>query len=87
METLEYPNHFRDVMVKGAFKSFQHEHYFKEIDGITHVEDRFEFESPLGILGKVANHLFLTTYMKKFLEERNQVIKRVAENDEWKLYL
>jgi len=87
MLALDYPTHFRDVMVKGAFKSFQHDHYFTEIDGITHVEDRFDFKSPLAILGKVANQLFLTTYMKRLLIERNQVIKRVAENEEWKLYL
>ena len=87
MELLDYPTRFRDVMVKGAFKSFQHDHYFKKIAGGTQVEDHFAFESPLGILGKVANQLFLTTYMKRLLNERNQVIKRVAENEEWKLYL
>ncbi|MGH1362789.1 MAG: SRPBCC family protein [Calditrichia bacterium] len=87
IDVFDYPNRFRDNMVTGAFKSFQHDHLFQEKNGITVVEDHFAFEAPLGVLGKMANHLFLTAYMKKFLLERNQVIKRVAESDEWKRYL
>lgn len=49
--------------------------------------DVFEFESPLGILGKLFNELVLTNYMYRFLEERNQQIKKVAETEDWKKYL
>jgi hypothetical protein len=44
------------------------------------MKDVFDFESPLGVLGKLANVLFLKSYMTKLLVERNRVIKEVAEN-------
>ncbi|MFI5160011.1 MAG: SRPBCC family protein [Sphingobacteriales bacterium] len=74
------PNFFVDEMVKGAFKSFRHEHYFSTVNGQTLMKDVFVFESPLGILGRLFNWVILTTYMKRLLEERNRVIKETAEN-------
>jgi ligand-binding SRPBCC domain-containing protein len=83
----EKPYHFQDTMLKGAFSMMQHDHYFKEVDGITEVKDIFEFKAPLGILGKIAEKLFLVRYMTIFLEERNRVLKRLAKTDEWKRFL
>jgi ligand-binding SRPBCC domain-containing protein len=76
----EYPNYFTDEMVHGAFKSFKHDHVFSSVDGQTIMKDVFEFESPLGLLGRVANFLFLTSYLRKLLIIRNHVIKDAAES-------
>jgi hypothetical protein len=35
----------------------------------------------LGVLGRLADRLFLERYMRGLLEARNQVIKRLAETD------
>ena len=51
------------------------------------MKDKFVFQAPLGILGKIADALLLKNYMKFFLVERNKVIKQVAESDEWKKIL
>ena len=75
------PTYFEDEMVTGAFKSFTHSHYFSGSDGKTNMLDTFVFESPLGVLGKLANYIFLKKYMTKLLIERNKVIKSVAESD------
>ena len=75
----DYPNFFADEMVQGAFKSFRHEHHFIKVDDHTLMKDVFVFESPLGILGRLFNWLVLTKYITKLLEERNRVIKEVAE--------
>jgi len=77
----DYPNHFTDEMVEGAFKSIKHKHLFYAVDGKTLMKDIFVFVSPFGIPGKLANFLFLTSYMKRLLEERNGVIKEAAESD------
>jgi ligand-binding SRPBCC domain-containing protein len=45
------PKHFQDVMIAGAFKSMVHDHDFAEHPEGTLMCDRFEFRSPLGILG------------------------------------
>jgi ligand-binding SRPBCC domain-containing protein len=87
IEELKFLEYFKDAMVKGAFKSFEHEHFFEEMEGVTTMTDVFEFESPLGILGKMANSIFLSAYMKKFLERRNSVIKEYAESDKWQSIL
>ena len=78
------PNFFADEMQKGAFKSMRHEHHFIATGNGTIMKDAFHFESPLGILGKVANTLFLKSYMTNFLENRNKVIKEFAESGRWK---
>lgn len=80
----ERPDYFADEMVKGAFKRFKHEHYFKRVNGLTLMNDIFDYESPLGILGKLADTLFLEKYMMNLLEERNRYIKEFAETDRWK---
>ncbi len=74
------PDYFVDEMQKGSFKSFRHEHIFKEKDGQTIMTDIFDYKSPLGILGKFADWLFLKKYMNNFLLKRNQEIKIQAEN-------
>ncbi|WP_346881523.1 SRPBCC family protein [uncultured Algibacter sp.] len=75
----ESPSYFVDEMVFGAFKSFRHEHYFTQQDDVTIMTDKFYFESPLGILGKIANVLFLKAYMKRLLQKRNNFLKEQAE--------
>lgn len=77
------PRHFRDSMVSGAFKRFDHDHFFEaEGDGAL-MTDIFDYDAPLGMLGKLADLLFLERYMKRLLVERNQVIKKTAERSDW----
>lgn len=83
----ERPFKFGDTMVSGAFARFDHEHFFEEIDGRTLMKDVFDYDSPLGFLGKIADFLFLEKYMTGLLKKRNEIIKKVAESDEWKKFL
>jgi hypothetical protein len=48
------------------------------------MKDIFDYTSPLGILGKLADSLFLEKYMIQLLEQRNSTLKKVAENGKWK---
>ncbi len=81
------PRHFQDTLVSGAFSSMVHDHWFNEQPDGTLMRDRFEFTSPLGILGKIANGLFLTSYMRAFLVRRNAVLKQLAESEGWRRYI
>ena len=74
------PHYFVDEMVSGAFTSFKHEHIFEEKVNTTLMTDKFHFESPFGIFGKLANRLFLKRYMTQLLQIRNQLLKEKAEN-------
>ena len=81
------PRYFRDSMVAGAFARFDHDHYFEEKNGVTIIKDVFDYDSPLGVLGKIADFLAVESHMKKMLEERNKLIKRIAESEDWKRFL
>ena len=81
------PHHFRDTMVAGAFRRFDHDHLFESQGSTTLMTDVFDYNAPLGLLGKVAERLFLTRYMAALLRERNKIIKEVAEGDQWSVLL
>ena len=81
------PRHFRDSMIAGAFTRFDHDHYFEDFKAQTLMTDVFDYDSPLGVFGKFADWLFLEKYMTHLLTDRNQAVKRAAENDEWRKYL
>lgn len=81
------PRHFRDSMVRGAFSRFDHDHHFTPRDGGTDMRDAFDFSSPLGPLGRIADALLLTRYLRGFLMRRNRVIKDAAESDRWRAFL
>ena len=74
------PNHFLDSMVSGAFSRFDHDHHFSSCDTGTLMTDVFDFTSPLGPLGQIANWLFVTRHMRKLLTVRNELIKSIAES-------
>ncbi|MBX7226597.1 MAG: SRPBCC family protein [Chitinophagales bacterium] len=83
----QYPFHFRDEQIKGAFRKFVHDHFFEQKAHTTIMKDVFYFETPLGIFGKLFNCLVLRRYMENFLKKRNDFVKDVAEGNDWKQIL
>lgn len=69
------PAHFQDSMVKGAFHSFVHDHYFERVEEGTKMTDVLTFASPLGFIGAVVDRLILAAYLRRMLIARNEVIK------------
>ena len=84
---MQRPVFFVDEMIKGDFKNFHHEHHFKAVENGTILIDKISFETPYGMMGKIANRLFLRSYLEKFLVQRNAVIKAYAETQKWKAIL
>lgn len=80
------PKHFQDRMVRGAFRFFEHDHWFVERGDGTEMRDVLRFAAPLSFLG-LAVEPFLQGYLRRFLRERNRVIKEMAEGDGWVEYL
>ena len=71
-------------MVQGSFKRLRHEHHFTDFNGGTLMIDYFNYKSPFGFLGKIADILFLEKYMTDLLKKRNTTIKEFAETGKWK---
>lgn len=78
---------FVDEQMEGDFKSLKHEHHFKPCDNGTIMIDLIQFESPYGRIGKAFNRIYLTSYLKALIEQRNRVIKTYAEGEKWKKLL
>lgn len=81
------PHHLRDSLVSSAFKRFDHDHFFEETGGVSLMHDVFDYDSPYSIFGAFADWIFLESYMRKLLEERNALIKKIAESGDWKRFL
>jgi ligand-binding SRPBCC domain-containing protein len=92
------PAYFQDTMLRGAFHSMQHDHWFRALtpeelarrgatNPVTEMRDSFRFSAPLGPLGWLAERLVLRRYMRNLLRERNRVIAEVASGDAWRRYL
>jgi len=76
--------YFTDEMVNGPFKGFKHQHIINNLDQRVEMIDVFDYESPFGLLGKLADILFLEGYMRRLLIARNQTIKVFAESEKWR---
>lgn len=73
------PRSFVDEMTRGVFQEITHHHAFIPQAPGTLMVDTFTFRAPLGILGRMAEALFLTRYMRGLLLTRNRYLKLVAE--------
>lgn len=76
---LEHPHFFEDTMLKGAFAAMRHEHYFEAVHECTEMKDKFYYEVPYGLFGKIFDRLVLHRYMTRLLLTRNRVIKENCE--------
>jgi ligand-binding SRPBCC domain-containing protein len=73
------PHSFTDIMIEGHFTYFCHDHFFKNIEGITVMTDVLKYKTPFGIFGRIFNSLVLKKHLYNFLEKRNLAIKISAE--------
>lgn len=78
---LEFPTYFVDEMIHGHFKSFKHEHYFKEENGMTVMEDHLYYETPFGLFGKLFDRIALKKHLISFLMYRNKVLQEISEKN------
>jgi ligand-binding SRPBCC domain-containing protein len=76
---MDRPNLFVDEMVEGTFKWLRHLHEFESKDGLTIMRDTLEWKSPFGIIGRLADLLFLCRHMRWFVATKQRNLKRIAE--------
>ena len=77
---MSHYDYFVDEMEEGKFKSFKHEHFFEEKNGVTIMKDKLQYEIPFGFFGQLFDFMFLKKHLKNFLLERNKVLKELAES-------
>ncbi len=87
VSAMDHPRSFTDEMVSGPFKYMKHHHRFEEDEKGTLMTDEFDYQSRGGPIGWFVENSYLTAHLRRFIADRNQVLKQVAESDEWKSYL
>ncbi len=83
----EPPFYFRDRMIAGRFKKFEHDHRLTSSAGGTQLSDEIRFDMHFGPLGRVAGALILKPHITKLLHRRFRLIKRLAEGEGWRDYV
>ena len=86
--SMDRPSFFRDEMLHGPFRFMSHDHFFQFRSAAeTEMKDEFYFAAPLPLVGRLAERVILTRYMRNLLRERNAVLKEIAESSAWRTYL
>ena len=75
----ERPRLFVDEMTEGVFKSFKHIHEFFPNENGVLMRDTLVWTAPLGLLGKIADKLFLENHLRRLVTKRNLKLKEIAE--------
>ena len=87
IDQLRPVTYFREVMVEGGFRKYDHEHHFAPMDDGTRMRDEVHFVAPMGPVGAVMERVLLRKYVMRLLAERHSRLKRIAESSEWRKYL
>lgn len=81
VKQIERPKMFVDEMTTGVFTEFRHVHEFiPQDDTQTLLKDTFEWTSPLGIIGRFFDELFIKKRLEGIVRRRNSRLKEIAEN-------
>ena len=76
---VDRPRRFVDEMTRGTFRWMRHVHSFYENGLLTIMRDDVTWAAPLGILGRLADALFLERHMRWFVETKQRALKGILE--------
>jgi ligand-binding SRPBCC domain-containing protein len=71
------PNRFVDREVSGPFAMWNHEHWFVERDCGTTMRDRVTYALPLGVVGRVAQRMFVGRDLDALFDFRAETMRRL----------
>jgi ligand-binding SRPBCC domain-containing protein len=71
------PHYFYDEQLSGPFAMFQHQHHFKEVKGGVEMTDEVNYAVPFGLLGQVANEIFVERKLNSIFDHRYQILSEL----------
>lgn len=72
---VEMKQYFTDRQKKGPYKIWEHTHTFTEQKGGVVMKDIVNYELPYGIIGNVANTIFIKSKIKNIFNYRKKVLE------------
>lgn len=67
---VEESRYFIDEQRFGPYRLWHHQHHFREVPGGVEMTDIVHYKNPLGLLGKLANSLFVRRKLKNIFSYR-----------------
>lgn len=88
IECFEPYRFFRDRMIAGRFRSFEHDHAFVVTadDSIRMIDD-LRFTMCWGWMGTLVGYLLLAPDIRGLMRRRFTLLKRIAESEEWRKFI
>lgn len=74
---IEERKYFIDEQRCGPYALWHHQHHFREIEGGVEMMDIVHYRNPLGLLGNLANKLFVKKQLKKIFDYRFSQIEEM----------
>ncbi|SHI02843.1 Ligand-binding SRPBCC domain-containing protein [Chryseolinea serpens] len=75
IEVLESES-FVDIQKKGPYAYWAHKHSFKEVNGGVEMIDELEYAVPFGLIGRLANYLFVAQEVRGIFEYRFNILSQ-----------
>ncbi len=69
--------YFVDEQRFGPYAFWHHQHFLKEVVGGVEMYDIVNYKAPLGVLGRIANSLFIKKQLKQIFDYRYQKIEEL----------
>jgi uncharacterized protein YbjT (DUF2867 family)/ligand-binding SRPBCC domain-containing protein len=77
IESYDPPRSFVDIQVRGPYRRWEHHHTFTSVRGGTRIDDRVEYELPLGPLGAIAHRLVVRNQLLDIFGHRARAIQSI----------
>ena len=71
------PTSFVDEQIKGPYSLWRHQHHFKEVNGGVEISDTVDYAIPLGILGQLANAIFVSKELDTIFDFRYKKLESI----------
>jgi len=71
------PNSFVDEQIRGPFSLWHHTHNFREKNDGTVIGDHVRYAIPMGIIGRMANNVFVEKDLRHIFGYRQKMISKL----------
>lgn len=73
---VEHEKFFVDEQRVGPYRMWHHQHHIREIPGGILMEDIIDYQPPMGLLGDIANSLFIARQLDEIFAYRKEAVEK-----------
>jgi ligand-binding SRPBCC domain-containing protein len=77
IKAVEFERSFIDAQKKGPYRLWEHQHFFKAIEGGVAMTDHVTYLNPMGIGGRMMNGLFIRRQLRRIFEYRYRQVEKI----------